>query len=397
MAFQAGQTLHGSCACGRNRYVVEIPGQQAQHAELRYDNTSASRNHSASPLTLWLRVPLTWYTSATFSQFPDESRSSIQRTFISPFDSHSRRQFCGFCGTQLTSWHERTQDDAEHICLTVGSLLDEDQGLLGALGLLPGDSSDDDSGAAEGPSTGSARSANTASRTVARASPQGKGAPWFEEMVENSRLGRFKQQRGGHASRDGSVRVEWEVMEWTEADDADDEGSGNASSPAKRKLGDIVDEDTEMRTVVLLTLYEDKGNEGLWRMMGVGQRGGPAKPAHPITPHRTLTPSRIRTDPVSPRKSSRPVEPPRAPSDVKHITNAIAFPMLQHTWRWAHQPDTMADAPLWSLGDGLGLRGNEDWKHTYSPSRCSTVFQIRDDMPTDLFPNPNPQTLLRTT
>lgn len=37
------QTLHGSCACGRNRYVVEFPLEQAQLAELRYDNTSASR------------------------------------------------------------------------------------------------------------------------------------------------------------------------------------------------------------------------------------------------------------------------------------------------------------------------------------------------------------------
>jgi hypothetical protein len=37
------QTLHGSCACGRNRYVVEVPKQQAELAEVRYDNTSASR------------------------------------------------------------------------------------------------------------------------------------------------------------------------------------------------------------------------------------------------------------------------------------------------------------------------------------------------------------------
>jgi hypothetical protein len=39
----ATQRLHGSCACGRNRYVVELPAQQRQQAELRYDNTSASR------------------------------------------------------------------------------------------------------------------------------------------------------------------------------------------------------------------------------------------------------------------------------------------------------------------------------------------------------------------
>jgi hypothetical protein len=39
----ATQTLHGACACGRNRYVVEIPAHQVDQAEVRYDNTSASR------------------------------------------------------------------------------------------------------------------------------------------------------------------------------------------------------------------------------------------------------------------------------------------------------------------------------------------------------------------
>jgi hypothetical protein len=182
-------------------------------------------------------VPLGWYTSATFAQFPDEERTSIQRTFTSPFASNSRRQFCGYCGTQLTSWHERTHEDAEHICLTVGSLLDEDQALLGQLGYLPnGESSDEDTSAA-GPSR--------QTTVVGRAEPQSRGAPWFEEMIENTRLGRFKRQRGGHASRDGNVnvKVEWEVMEWTEADDADDE----SATPSKRKIGDVDSEDTEMK------------------------------------------------------------------------------------------------------------------------------------------------------
>ena len=62
--------------------------------------------------------------------------------------------------------------------------------------------------------------------------------------MRNTRLGRFKQQRGGHS--ESGVHVEWEVTEWTEADDADDEGS---ATPNKRKIGDIDDgEDTEMRT-----------------------------------------------------------------------------------------------------------------------------------------------------
>ncbi|KAF2017816.1 hypothetical protein BU24DRAFT_160060 [Aaosphaeria arxii CBS 175.79] len=238
MAFQ---TLHGSCACGRNRYVVEIPEQEMQLAELRYDNTSASRHTSASPLTLWFRVPLSWYTSATFAQYPDETRSSIQRTFVSPFASNSRRQFCGYCGTQLTSWHEHTREDADHICLTVGSLLDDDQAVLGTLGFLPGgDSSDEELSNA----TGLARTNTT--RTVGRQETRGRGAPWFEEWVENTRLGRLKQQRGGHSSRDGHIRVEWEVMEWTDADDADDEGT---STPGKRKIAEVDGGDSEMQTL----------------------------------------------------------------------------------------------------------------------------------------------------
>jgi hypothetical protein len=182
-------------------------------------------------------VPLNWYTSATFAQFPDEERSSIQRTFVTPSASHSRRQFCGYCGTQLTSWHEQTRDDADHICLTVGSLLDEDQALLGELGYLPGAESSDDDTRAPGPSR--------SPQAVARAEQQLRGAPWFEEIIKNTRLGHFKQQRGGHTARDGSVKVEWEVVEWTEGDDADDEGG---VTPSKRKIGQVDEEDAEMRS-----------------------------------------------------------------------------------------------------------------------------------------------------
>ncbi|KAH8728308.1 hypothetical protein GQ44DRAFT_724316 [Phaeosphaeriaceae sp. PMI808] len=237
----ATQTLHGACACGRNRYVVEIPSKEVQHAELRYDNTSASRHHSANPLTLWLRVPLSWYTSATFAQFPDETRLSIQRSFISPFTANHRRVFCGYCGTQLSSWNEQTREEAEHICLTVGSLLDEDQSLLGDLGFLPNsDSSDEDIISSL---AGSSRTNPT--RVLVRPEPSARGAPWFEEIVQHTRLGRLKQQRGGHST--SRVHVEWEVVEWTEADDADDESH---ATPIKRKISEVeAAEDSEMRNV----------------------------------------------------------------------------------------------------------------------------------------------------
>lgn len=193
---------------------------------------------------LWLRVPLTWYTSATFAQFPDEHHANILRTFTSPFALEARydtrRQFCGFCGTQLTSWHERTAEDAEHICLTVGSLLDEDQALLGRLGYFPSaDSSDEDT------ERGVTRAARP-SRVVVRNEPRARGAPWYEELVEHTNLGKLKQQRGGHQSGDGNIRIEWEVVEWAEGDDTDGDG---IATPSKRKIGELDSgEDTAMRS-----------------------------------------------------------------------------------------------------------------------------------------------------
>jgi hypothetical protein len=185
-------------------------------------------------------VPLPWFHSAIFPQFPDETATTIQRTFTSPFSSaHARRQFCGYCGTQLTNWHERTREDAEHILLTVGSLLDEDQELLGELGYLAGDSSSDEEAV-------TVRDAQN-ERAVAH-QEWVRGTPWFEELVEDTQLGKFKKQKGGYGFRDGSVRVEWEVVEWTEGDDADDE-AGEPTVPAKRKAGDVEEADTEMRTI----------------------------------------------------------------------------------------------------------------------------------------------------
>lgn len=232
----ASQMLRGSCACGRNRYVVEIPQTQAQRAELTWDSSAASRpfpfqsnpcqstrfaptdrapgHTSAAPLTFYLRVPLPWYSSATFAQHADEPHASIRRTFTfpsyasylsastssapttAPVSAPSRRQFCGYCGTQLSSWHERTPDDARHISVTVGSLLDEDQTLLAGLGYLPvtddGDDDDNDDMELEAAEVVPPQSSHM---QIGR--QRDGGAPWFEELVERSALGKIKQQRGG--------------------------------------------------------------------------------------------------------------------------------------------------------------------------------------------------------
>lgn len=264
--------VRGSCACGRNRYTVEIPRHTqtlGQLAHVYFDSSAANRWHLAFPLTAWLRVPLSWYQSITRPFFPDENPLAICRTFNSPFPTHhhARRTFCGYCGTPLSTWHERTRADAGFICLTLGSVLDEDVGLLEDLGLLPASDLDEDdhdtsvsknvSGVGrEGeagndndhdhghPSAGDRPGAVTHShRTLPR------GAPWFEDLVSNSRLGKLYRRKaggGGVMSQDGDFVVRWEVSEWEAGADVDakgdrdGDGSGDGNvETGKRKIAEV--------------------------------------------------------------------------------------------------------------------------------------------------------------
>ncbi|KAF2401913.1 hypothetical protein EJ06DRAFT_555533 [Trichodelitschia bisporula] len=217
----ADSQLHGACSCGRNIYVVDVPRASTQRAQVLFDNSSQTRRQFASPFTAWLRVPFSWYRSTTFAFFPDETHRSIRRTFVSPFESNTRRQFCGYCGTQLAQWEDVANPADEYINLTLGSLLDEDLDLLEGMGLLP--SSDNEEEVEQ--TTQTVRS--PPSQVVAP-----RGAPWFESMVRDSRLGKFKRSRGGHTSRDGSVKVAWEVVEWTGEDD------NESSNGGKRKFNE---------------------------------------------------------------------------------------------------------------------------------------------------------------
>lgn len=61
--------------------------------------------------------------------------------------------------------------------------------------------------------------------------------PWFETMVEGSRLGKMRRSKGHGASGNGRYQVEWEIVEWTEDDQKLPLGGG------KRKLGEV-DEDS---------------------------------------------------------------------------------------------------------------------------------------------------------
>ncbi len=181
----------------------------------------------AAPLTAFIRVPLSWYRSTTFAFLPDESSATIHRVYTHPSEQHSKRHFCGFCGTPLSYWSEQPRSEAEYIQLTLGSLSSEDLGDLEDLGLIP-DPEESPSPTRHGASTPEEKS------------PAGRetlNVPWFDSMIAGSRLGNMRTSKGSHQSLDGRVKVEWEVMEWT-GDDVDSPG------PAKRARQDTAEADT---------------------------------------------------------------------------------------------------------------------------------------------------------
>lgn len=233
------RTLHGSCACGRNHYIVEVPPSSDQLASILFDSSLRTRRHQATPFSAFLRVPLSWYHSSASAFFPDEPPHLIRRTFHDEqprAPTGLRRQFCGFCGTPLTAWHERTREDADFIALTLGSLREQDVGELEDMGLFRGGDEGEDGGEAEGSraATPTAAGARQLRREVfgPLQVAEGRGAPWFERLVEDSRLGAITRTRGGYEASDGSWREEWEVLEWTNEGEEAERGT-----PGKRKLG----------------------------------------------------------------------------------------------------------------------------------------------------------------
>lgn len=215
----------------------------------------------ANPLSAHIRIPLTWYHSATFAFFPDETASQIRRVFENPLEAHSRRTHCGFCGTPLTYWSEQPRAEADYIQVTMGSLCHEDLGDLEDMGLIP--ESPTEGHTVQLPSrlgkvpvgTPGDGAAEVAAPAAATSSPstalqllghrETTSIPWFDSIVEGSRLGgRLKTTRGTRQSADGATTVEWEILEYT------DDGSEEVGSPAsgngnngKRKLGDRDDGD----------------------------------------------------------------------------------------------------------------------------------------------------------
>ncbi|KAM0706463.1 hypothetical protein Q7P35_005790 [Cladosporium inversicolor] len=238
--------LYGSCACERNQYEIAIPQSHAQyqnqphaHAHVFFDNSRANRRSQAAPLTAWLRIPLAWYHSNTQAFFPDESHAAIRRTFYTPGalvanngsgGKDVRKQFCGFCGTHLNAWRERDgEEEEEWMDVTLGSLWGESLGVLERLGWF------------EDESSGEEDVGERAVRRRTAGSMSNRGMPYFEGLVEDSKLGKIKRRRGGHVDAEGR-EVQWEVTEIEGGDGNEDtvmESAVEVGNGNKRlKMGD---------------------------------------------------------------------------------------------------------------------------------------------------------------
>ncbi|KAI0395344.1 hypothetical protein F5Y17DRAFT_204339 [Xylariaceae sp. FL0594] len=227
--------LRGACQCGRNQYAIQIPSASTDLAQIIFDSNTNHRIALASPLSAFLRVPLTWYHSEVFPFFEDEARSTIRRSYVRPDERHAQRSFCGYCGTPLAYWSEQPASEAEYIRLTLGSLLNEDFHSLQDLGLVPDEREDEKVQATPAFVQQSRR--GLAGRSIT-------GIPWFESLISGSRLDSMLGQHRGA----GNVRIELEVTEWTTDDDKDEgDGDGSESSSSttgKRKRGLDSENDT---------------------------------------------------------------------------------------------------------------------------------------------------------
>ncbi|KAI1212319.1 uncharacterized protein F4807DRAFT_366538 [Annulohypoxylon truncatum] len=212
----SGRALRGSCHCGRNQYVITIPSGTSDVAQMVFDAAESHRMSSATLLSEFLRVPIHWYHSRIFPFFSDESRATIRRVYSHPDEQSAIRQFCGFCGTTLTYWTEDPVTEADYIQVTLGSLLTEDLYNLDALGLVPDEPEQD-------PMDIEPTFEEPTLETGQATQPSGHdatGIPWFQNLTLGSRLGSIYSARHVEESRDGRIRVEYEITEWTGGDDA---------------------------------------------------------------------------------------------------------------------------------------------------------------------------------
>ena len=143
---------------------------------------------------------------------PDETHSSIRKTFTPHHAPHCKRNFCGFCGTHLTYWSEQPITEADYLNVTVETLAEEGIDFLRELDLLSEDMN-------PGNLTGAVSSSRPSQVSVTTSQN--------DRAVPRS----WKTRRGVAITSDGSTKVEWEVSELGGAEE-EEERTGRA----KRKV-----------------------------------------------------------------------------------------------------------------------------------------------------------------
>ncbi|KAK4242448.1 hypothetical protein C8A03DRAFT_11357 [Achaetomium macrosporum] len=223
--------LRGGCTCGRNRYIIQFPRDTdtaAQVTQVLF-HSHPSRRSSQATATPYLRVPLPWYYSTTLPLFPDETNSQIHRVYVPPHAQHTMRHFCGFCGTPLSFWSEEPRTEADFIHLALGSLSPRSLADLEADGkeVRVGNENQGEERMRE---TVVARAQGTVSAPLDK-SEMRDAPPGLDTHTGGVKLGTFRTSMGWGSDRSGAVRVEWEVVEWSDDD--------TAENPLKRKLNEV--------------------------------------------------------------------------------------------------------------------------------------------------------------
>lgn len=135
----------------------------------------------------------------------------------------------------MTHWSEENEGDADWVHVNLNSLRSASVEKLSEEGLLTSSHDAIQPGVSEEKEKALGLSSTSGDREI-------HGAPWFQEMIEGSELGRIKHKRGVQTSTDGRKRVEWEVVDFSS------ELKENENNTSKRKLDQVGKEgDSEMR------------------------------------------------------------------------------------------------------------------------------------------------------
>lgn len=129
----------------------------------------------------------------------------------------------------MSFWSENPPSEAEFISCTLGSLLSSDLRDLEDLDILPREALDN------------AEDEKQAMEELVPAGAAGSmNLPWFDSMMQGSKLGKVTRSKGRERREDG-LQVEWEIVEWT-----DDGGETVTVHSGKRKLGEAEGPDSVM-------------------------------------------------------------------------------------------------------------------------------------------------------